>query len=240
MRSQRQTVARQKRSLKEKAGGFRGKSGDESSKTLMKGEIMRKFFALSIIILVFVACSKEEVINDFVFDEFKPNEKITLRSINGESLTLVRTEKGFLIDGDEDKVLMLDFFGTFCAPCKQEAAHLTQLWRKNAQNFVLVGLTHFEEVSDEVVREFANTFGAYYFLSNSKQNARIIAQVLQDINYQRMEQLPFKVALKDGVYQQLSNNFDKEKKGYFYLGAVPSELMQKDLNAILGKEYAKN
>ena len=45
----------------------------------MKGEIMRKFFALSIIILVFVACSKEEVINDFVFDEFKPNEKNHLK-----------------------------------------------------------------------------------------------------------------------------------------------------------------
>lgn len=194
---------------------------------------MKKILALSLCLWAFVACSKEEVVNDFVFDEFKLGEKVALQSINGATITLVRAEKGFFVEGEEDKVLMMDFFGTFCAPCKEEAAHLTQLYKKNAKEFILIGLTHFEDVSDEVVRKFANDYGAFYFLSNSKQNARIIAQVLKDINYQNMEQLPFKVVFKNGSYQSVQDFWNKGGRVNFYLGKVPTELMQEDLNAIL-------
>ena len=193
---------------------------------------MKKILALSLCLWAFVACSKEEVVNDFVFDEFKLGEKVALQSINGATITLVRAEKGFFVEGEEDKVLMMDFFGTFCAPCKEEAAHLTQLYKKNAKEFILIGLTHFEDVSDEVVRKFANDYGAFYFLSNSKQNARIIAQVLKDINYQNMEQLPFKVVFKNGNYQSVQDFWNKGGRVNFSLGKVPNELMQEDFNAI--------
>lgn len=201
---------------------------------------MRQILTLSMFLWVFVACSKEEVVNDFVFDEYELGEKMTLQSINGEKLTFVRAKKGFVIENNEDKVVMIDFFGTFCAPCKEEAAHLTQLYRKNAQKFILIGLTHFENVSDEVVRQFANDYGAYYFLSNSTQNARLIAQILKDIDYQNMEQLPFKVVFKNGVYQNLQDYWNKGSKVRFYLGKVPTELMQEDLDFIFGQDYAKN
>lgn len=201
---------------------------------------MRRILSLTLFLWIFVACSKEEVVNDFVFDEYELGEKMTLQSVNGETRTFVRTQKGFVIENEEDKVVMIDFFGTFCAPCKEEAAHLTQLYKKNADKFILIGLTHFENVSDEAVRQFANDYGAYYFLSNSAQNARLIAQILKDINYQNMEQLPFKVVLKNGQYQIVQDYWNKGSKVYFYLGKVPTELMQEDLNAIFGQDDDKN
>lgn len=201
---------------------------------------MRRILILTLFLWIFVACSKEEVVNDFVFDEYELGEKMTLQSVNGDTRTFVRTQKGFVIENEEDKVVMIDFFGTFCAPCKEEAAHLTQLYKKNADKFILIGLTHFENVSDEAVRQFANDYGAYYFLSNSAQNARLIAQILKDINYQNMEQLPFKVVLKNGQYQIVQDYWNKGSKVYFYLGKVPTELMQEDLNAIFGQDDDKN
>lgn len=188
------------------------------------------------LILGLNACSSDEEIvqNDFLFEEYQKGDKITLQSVNGGQKTLVRTDKGFVLEGDEDKVLMIDFFGTFCAPCKEEASSLTALWKKNAQDFFIIGLTHFEDVSDEVVKKFADDFGAYYFLSNSKENARIIAQALKDINYQSMEQLPFKVVLKGGEYQQLSDFWNKSAGVPYYLGKVPTSLMQQDLDKIIG------
>lgn len=201
---------------------------------------MRRILNLTLFLWIFVACSKEEVVNDFVFDEYELGEKMTLQSINGDTHTFVRTQKGFVIENEEDKVVMIDFFGTFCAPCKEEAAHLAQLYKKNADKFILIGLTHFENVSDEAVRQFANDYGAYYFLSNSAQNARLIAQILKDINYQNMEQLPFKVVLKNGEYQIVQDYWNKGSKVHFYLGKVPTELMQEDLNAIFGQDDDKN
>lgn len=197
-----------------------------------------KFLFLSALLIlgVFSGCSEEKVVNDFEFKEFEEGEQITLQSVMDKQLVLVRQNGGFVILNDEKKVLMVDIFGTFCAPCKEEAPHLTQLWRKNADKFTLIGLTHFESVSDDEVRNFANNYGAFYFISNQKQNERLVKQILKDINYQNMEQLPFKVVLKNGVYQSVQDFWSKGKKVKFYLGKVPTSLMEEDLKGILGQE----
>lgn len=194
-----------------------------------------KFLFLSALLILgaFSGCAEEKVVNDFEFKEFEEGEQITLQSVMDKQLVLVRQNGGFVILNDEKKVLMVDIFGTFCTPCKEEAPHLTQLWRKNADKFTLIGLTHFESVSDDEVRNFANNYGAFYFISNQKQNERLVKQILKDINYQNMEQLPFKVVLKNGVYQSVQDFWSKGKKVKFYLGKVPTSLMEEDLRGIL-------
>ncbi|EAI7268918.1 TPA: TlpA family protein disulfide reductase [Campylobacter lari] len=195
------------------------------------------FFTFAFAFLISSCSSEEKIENEFAFAEYKLGDEILLKSINGGEKTLVRKEKGFVVKGEEDKILMFDFFGTFCTPCQEEAPHLTSLWQKNSNNFIIIGLSHFENVSDEAVKDFAIKYGAYYFLSNSKENDRIVAQALKDINYQNMEQLPFKVVLKNGIYQNLTNFWDKDSKQFvkFYLGKVSTEVMQDDITRILNE-----
>ncbi|EFT0414893.1 TlpA family protein disulfide reductase [Campylobacter upsaliensis] len=194
---------------------------------------IRIIFSAFLIAFLFMACASEDVKNELDFKEFTLGEKVLLRSVNGGEKTFLRKEKGFVIEGEEDKILMFDFFGTFCQPCKEEALELSKLWQNNSKHFVIIGLSHFEEVSDEEVLKFAKDYNAFYFLSNSKEKDRLIAQILKDISYQNMELLPFKVVLKDGVYQNVSDFWNKGKKVQFYLGKVPSELIQEDINTIL-------
>ncbi|EAJ8897133.1 redoxin domain-containing protein [Campylobacter upsaliensis] len=194
---------------------------------------IRIIFSAFLIAFLFMACASEDVKNELDFKEFALGEKVLLKSVNGGEKTFLRKEKGFVIEGEEDKILMFDFFGTFCQPCKEEALELSKLWQNNSKHFVIIGLSHFEEVSDEEVLKFAKDYNAFYFLSNSKEKDRLIAQILKDISYQNMEQLPFKVVLKDGVYQNVSDFWNKGKKVQFYLGKVPSELIQEDINTIL-------
>ncbi|EAI8646249.1 TlpA family protein disulfide reductase [Campylobacter lari] len=195
------------------------------------------FFTFAFAFLISACSSEEKIENEFAFAEYKLGDEILLKSINGGEKTLVRKENGFVVKGEEDKILMFDFFGTFCTPCQEEAPHLTSLWQKNSNNFIIIGLSHFENVSDEAVKDFAIKYGAYYFLSNSKENDRIVAQALKDINYQNMEQLPFKVVLKNGNYQNLTNFWDKDSKQFvkFYLGKVSTEVMQDDITRILNE-----
>ncbi|EAI8429562.1 redoxin domain-containing protein [Campylobacter upsaliensis] len=194
---------------------------------------IRIIFSAFLIAFLFMACAGEDVKNELDFKEFALGEKVLLRSVNGGEKTFLRKEKGFVIEGEEDKILMFDFFGTFCQPCKEEALELSKLWQNNSKHFVIIGLSHFEEVSDEEVLKFAKDYNAFYFLSNSKEKDRLIAQILKDISYQNMELLPFKVVLKNGAYQNVSDFWNKGKKVQFYLGKVPSELIQEDINTIL-------
>lgn len=165
---------------------------------------------------------------------YKTGDEIELTSIIGTKATIIRTENGFKLK-DSDKILMLDIFGTYCAPCQKEAPHLMDFQLKNADKFMIIGLIHFEDVSDEYVLEnFSKKYNAYYFIANSKENSKIIDHILNDISYNRALSIPFKVVLKDGIYQSLSDNINGTTVGNkFYLGEVSTSTISQDIDKIL-------
>ena len=189
--------------------------------------------------LVFLGCDKNESESYSLgeYAPFKDGEEISLKSVSGASVNLVRTAKGFVLKGS-DKIVMLDIFGTFCAPCKAEAPHLMD-YQLNHDDFMLIGLITFEQISDkDVIEKFIKPFNAYYFIANEgEKNERLISQVLADIGYDSALSLPFKVVLKGGKYELLSDNLGERggKEALYYLGAVSSELVAKDLEKIRKK-----
>ena len=189
--------------------------------------------------LVFLGCSKNESesYSPGEYAPFKDGEEISLKSVSGASVSLVRTDKGFVLKGS-DKIVMLDIFGTFCEPCKAEAPHLMD-YQLNHDDFMLIGLITFEQISDkDVIEKFIKPFNAYYFIANEgEKNERLISQVLADIDYDSALSLPFKVVLKGGKYELLSDNLGERggKEALYYLGAVSSELVAKDLEKIRKK-----
>ena len=189
--------------------------------------------------LVFLGCDKNESESYSLgeYAPFKDGEEISLKSVSGASVSLVRTDKGFVLKGS-DKIVMLDIFGTFCAPCKAEAPHLMD-YQLNHDDFMLIGLKTFEQISDkDVIEKFIKPFNAYYFIANEgEKNERLISQVLADIGYDSALSLPFKVVLKGGKYELLSDNLGERggKEALYYLGAVSSELVAKDLEKIRKK-----
>ncbi|MCI6339451.1 TlpA family protein disulfide reductase [Campylobacter sp.] len=189
--------------------------------------------------LVFLGCSKNESESYSLgeYAPFKDGEEISLKSVSGASVSLVRTDKGFVLKGS-DKIVMLDIFGTFCEPCKAEAPHLMD-YQLNHDDFMLIGLITFEQISDkDVIEKFIKPFNAYYFIANEgEKNERLISQVLADIDYDSALSLPFKVVLKGGKYELLSDNLGERggKEALYYLGAVSSELVAKDLEKIRKK-----
>lgn len=200
---------------------------------------MKKIFVLffAFFVLFFSACGSEDSGVLSLNEPFKTGEKITLKSVSNTSITLLRKDNGFVIDGS-DKIIMFDIFGTFCAPCQKEAAHLMDYQLKNSEDFMLIGLITFENITDkEVIEKFIKPFNAYYFIANDKQNERLIAQILADIEYKNALSLPFKVVLKDAKYQLLSDNLGERggKKSLFYLGEVKSTLIAQDIEQIKAK-----
>lgn len=182
-----------------------------------------------------IGCDEETTsVTQSSFSPYKQGEKVTLKSVAGGEVTLIRDEKGFKIDGSS-KILMFDIFGTYCDPCRAEAPHLMDFQLKNSENFMMIGLIHFEDISDEqVLNTFTKKYNAYYFISNSKENDRLISQILDDISYKHALSIPFKVVLKDGKYQNLTNLAGGSDVNY-YLGAVSTDTIQKDFNKITQK-----
>jgi thiol-disulfide isomerase/thioredoxin len=215
---------------------------------------MNRFFAVMLILASLTGCGdngKKEVkstqdipsneipnITTAVTEpaEMKPyqeGDKIPLRSISGSNMVLLRTGNGFKLE-DNDKTILFDVFATYCAPCRTEAPQLMNLQLKYSDDLVLIGLIYFENITDrEVLENFSKRHNAYYFISNSKENERIVKQILLDVDFHREAALPFKVVLKDGNYQKLTNVLDNKTEGRkFYIGKTDPSIIEQDLSRI--------
>jgi len=78
----------------------------------------------------------------------------TLQSVEGQEVTL---------SGLRGKVVLLDFWATWCGPCKESIPHLTQLY-KNYQDkgFELIGMSMDKSGEVEMVRRFVKSMDILY------------------------------------------------------------------------------
>ncbi|KFL33938.1 MULTISPECIES: thioredoxin [unclassified Sulfurospirillum] len=182
---------------------------------------------------LFLGCGSETSSVPVVKETYKEGDKVELKSVSGAKLTLLRKNGGFVIEDDESKVVLIDIFGTFCVPCQEEAPSLMDFQLQNSDEVMLLGLNFFEEVSDEyVVENFAAKYNAYYFITNSPKNKKLVETIIQDIQYKGTLQVPFKVVLKAGKYQNVTDVYGANPENKFYIGKVDLDIIQKDIDKL--------
>lgn len=66
-----------------------------------------------------------------------------------------------ILQDNKGKVVLLNFFGSWCAPCKAETPDFIEVYEKyKDKNFVIIGLAVDNNVADAV--KFVNNFGVTY------------------------------------------------------------------------------
>lgn len=196
---------------------------------------MKKLISLVMIAtsLLLLGCGSESSSAPTLKETYKEGDKVELKSVAGAKLTLLRKNGGFVMEDDESKIVLIDIFGTFCAPCQEEAPSLMDFQLQNSDNVMLIGLNFFEEVSDEyVVENFAAKYNAYYFITNSPKNKKLVETIVQDIKYKETLQVPFKVVLKEGKYQNITDIYGKNLDNKFYIGKVNLDIIQQDIDKL--------
>jgi len=94
----------------------------------------------------------------------KPPAKTTANVVPG-SWTLNNNQRAKLSDY-KGKVVLLDFYATWCEPCRLETPHLVQLQKQYAeQGLQVIGLNVGGEDDREEVPNYAKEFGIQYPLA---------------------------------------------------------------------------
>lgn len=173
------------------------------------------------LMLAFTGCdSKEEVKTERVVkkEEKKDANVFKLEGIAGESLSVTKEKEGLRFEGLEDKVVLVDFFATWCPPCKATVPHLINLQNRYKEDFEILGVLVNDEKSNAELQEYTDENGINYTIYNSDENYRF-ADALGGI-----KSIPFMI-----LYDTNGNYFTH------YIGAVPEEMIASDIEKALEK-----
>ena len=84
---------------------------------------------------------------------------------------------GWKFEGVQGKAVLLNFFATWCPPCKAEIPHLNNLKKKYNGEFEVVAVLVENDKSNEQMKQFINEFSVNYPIVNSKENMKLIGAV---------------------------------------------------------------
>ena len=182
------------------------------------------YIFLIFILMVFTACENkgsidENVIVDSTKRKASTQYELKLKTTNNKQITIV-IENGLLkLKEFPNKVVLLDFWATYCPPCKAEIPHLINLQNRYKNDLIIIGLIVEKNKSNEILNNFIKEYKINYPITNSNGN--------------------FELASIVGGVSSIPAMFLFDKSGKMvmnYVGIVYEEILDNDIKRALSKD----
>ncbi|HIP45424.1 MAG TPA: TlpA family protein disulfide reductase [Sulfurospirillum arcachonense] len=171
-------------------------------------------------LLIFTGCS-EKTTNETTETTQEESPKktpngIVLQDTSGQKIKVKSLENGFIFEGYENKIVLVNFFATWCPPCKATIPHLNNLQEKYKKDLKIISILLEENKSNEDVINFINNNDIEFTITNSKDNYKLAKAV------GGVKSIPFMLIYdRNGKYSQ------------HYTGAVLEEMIEADIKKVL-------
>ena len=173
-------------------------------------------------ILLFTGCDSKDN-NESAKEEttVQSSGKISefqLKTTNDTIINLKLEKDKIILKDYPNKIVLLNFFATWCPPCKAEIPNLIQLQNDYKNDFVIVSILLEDMKTHEELQKFITTFNINYPITNASEN--------------------FDLAKSLGGIKSIPTMFLVDKDGNVfqkYVGLVPSEMMEIDIKKVLAK-----
>jgi len=169
--------------------------------------------------LLFTGCDSKDENKEIIKEK---QTKFTLQTHDLKNLNIEVRDKEVIVDELKGKVVLLNFWATWCPPCRAEIPHLNNLKKKYKGQFEIIGLNLGKKdgtlLSQEELNRFIEEYEIEYFVTNTEDNFDIANLVGPVVSIPTM----FLVDVNGKVVQK-------------YVGIVPEEMMELDIDNALGK-----
>ena len=175
-------------------------------------------------ILFFTGCDSKDKndnsneTNETKIEKVDKKTEFQLKSTDNTLLDVKVEGNNVVVKNYPNKIVLLNFFATWCPPCKAEIPNLIKLQEDYKNDFVVISVLLEEMKNDEEIKAFMKDFGINYTVTNSSEN--------------------FDLAKNLGGIKSIPTMFLIEKNGNIfqkYVGLVPNEMMEIDIKKVLEK-----
>ena len=160
--------------------------------------------------------SREQNGSNIVEKKTSDIQKVKLHTVNSGDIILTKKGDNIKIEGVKDKIILLDFFATWCPPCKAEIPHLINLQKKYKDKLKIVSILLENNKPDSEIESFIKYNGINYTVTNDKNNYKL-SSMLGEI-----QSIPFMI-----LYDKNGDVITH------YLGAIPEEMINSDIKKAL-------
>lgn len=175
-----------------------------------------KIFLAAVLLTIFTGCDRSS--NDqstspsTIQADYSKPFKLILN--DGNELKMQKRDDGYNID-IKDKAIFLNFFATWCPPCKVEIPYLITLQDKFKDKLQIIGVS-IDEISLEQANEFKEFLNINYPIAYTKANEYLISSLGGVVG------IPFSI-----LY------YPNGKFAASYSGLVPIEMLENDIKKVI-------
>lgn len=185
-----------------------------------------KLIPLAIIAIFFTACNEEAqtVVKETPsFEEIKTiksQNKYTLKTTEGKEISLDYDNQILTSKELNGKITLINFFATWCPPCKEEIPIFNELIEKYPDDFQIISILFQDPIEMEKLKEFIDKYKINFPITVGKEENERLAK-----NMNNVQKIPESYLFtKDGVLIEK------------YFGAVNEKSINKTLNKLINGE----
>lgn len=173
-------------------------------------------------ILLFTGCDSKDN-NESSKEEttVKSSGKISefqLKTTNDTIINLKLEKDKIILKDYPNKIVLLNFFATWCPPCKTEIPNLIKLQNDYRNDLVVISVLLEEMKTNDEIKQFMKEHNINYDVINSPENMELAKAVGGIKSIPTM----FLIDKKNSIFQK-------------YVGIVPNEMMEIDIKKVLEK-----
>lgn len=177
----------------------------------------KNLFVISALSLVLIGCSEKtgEESKAKIKIEQKKIEPLVLTTTQGQSLSIEKNKTGINISNIQNKAVLLNFFASWCPPCKAEIPYLNNIQSKYKDKLEIIGVA-LENTNLDELNNFITNHNIIYKITHGTSNYDL-AKLIGGVNT-----IPFMILYyPDGRY------------AYHYVGVVAEEMLEADIQKVL-------
>ena len=144
--------------------------------------------------------------------------EVKLHSVNADDVVFIKKDNSLKLKNNSDKIILLNFFATWCPPCKAEIPHLINLQDKYKNNLQIISVLLEDGKPDDEIKSFVDYNHINYTVTNGASDFKL-SNLLGGI-----QSIPFMIL------------YDKNGKVItHYIGIIPEEMIDSDIKKVIKK-----